>query len=88
MRCLPGILISALLLLSSASQAAERKFSIFGFDDIRIGNGVNVVLTSGKGPSARADGPSREILDRVSLPKNGKQLVVSVQPKSLDRNNL
>ena len=87
MRCLPGILISALLLLSSASQAAERKFSIFGFDDIRIGNGVNVVLTSGKGPSARADGPSREILDRVSLQKNGKQLVVSVQPKSLDRNN-
>ncbi|NCN84972.1 MAG: hypothetical protein GW808_02515 [Sphingomonadales bacterium] len=75
------------LLLSSAGQAAERKFSIFGFDDIRIGNGVDVVLTSGKGPSARAEGANREILDRVSLQKNGKQLVVSVRPKSLSRNN-
>lgn len=76
-----------LLLLSSAGHAAERKFSIFGFDDIRIGNGVDVVLTSGKGPSARADGATREILDRVSLQKNGKQLVVSVRRKSLDRDN-
>jgi len=76
-----------LLLLSSAGQAAERQFSIFGFDDIRIGNGVDVVLTSGKGPSARAEAATREILDRVSLQKNGKQLVVSVRRKSLDRNN-
>ncbi|NCP27720.1 MAG: hypothetical protein GW850_09795 [Sphingomonadales bacterium] len=87
MRFLPCLLISVALLLSSAGQAAERKFSIFGFDDIRIGNGVDVVLTSGKGPSARAEGANREILDRVSLQKNGKQLVVSVRPKSLSRNN-
>ena len=87
MRFLPVVLVSVSLLLSSAGQAAERKFSIFGFDDIRIGNGVDVVLTSGKGPSARAEGSNREILDRVSLQKNGKQLVVSVRPKSLDRNN-
>lgn len=87
MKILSSILISALLLLSSASQAAERKFSIFGFDDIRIGNGVNVVLTSGKGPSARAEGTTREILDRVSLQKSGKQLIVSVRPKSLDSSN-
>jgi hypothetical protein len=84
MRFLSTLPILALL-LSSASQAAERKFSIFGFDDIRIGNGVDVVLTSDKGPSARAEGATREILDRVSLQKNGKQLVVSVRPKSLDR---
>lgn len=87
MRILSSIMITAALLLSSAGQAAERKFSIFGFNDIRIGNGVDVVLTSGKGPSARAEGATREILDRVSLQKNGKQLVVSVRPKSLDRNN-
>lgn len=86
MRILSSIMITAALLLSSAGQAAERKFSIFGFNDIRIGNGVDVVLTSGKGPSARAEGADREILDRVSLQKNGKQLVVSVRPKSLDRN--
>jgi hypothetical protein len=75
-------LMSGILLLSSAAQAAERKFSLFGFEDIRIGNGVDVVLTSGKGPSARAEGETRELLDRVSLRKNGKQLIVSVQQKS------
>ena len=87
MRNFSLFLLSATLLLSSAAQAAERKFSIFGFDDIRIGNGVNVVLTSGKGPSARAEGETRELLDRVSLQKNGKQLTVSVQNKSLSGDN-
>ena len=84
MRALPALMLAVALLLSSTAQAAERKFSIFGFDDIRIGNGVDVVLTSGKGASARAEGESRELLDRVSLQKNGKQLIVSVQPKSLN----
>lgn len=87
MRFVLGFPILAMLLLSSPGDAAERKFSIFGFDDIRIGNGVDVVLTSGKGPSARAEGATREILDRVSLQRNGKQLVVSVRAKSLDRDH-
>ncbi|WP_417620510.1 GIN domain-containing protein [Parasphingorhabdus sp.] len=84
MRLLSASLLILSLLLSSTAQAAERKFSIFGFEDIRIGNGVDVVLTSGKSASARAEGDSRELLDRVSLQKNGKQLVVSVRPKSLN----
>ncbi|WP_417613695.1 GIN domain-containing protein [Parasphingorhabdus sp.] len=87
MRLLSISMLVAALLLPSAAHADERKFSIFGFDDIRIGNGVDVVLTSGKGPSARAEGANREILDRVALQRNGKQLVVSVRPKSLSRNN-
>ena len=85
MKIFPALLATALVMLSPPAEAAERKFSIFGFDDIRIGNGVDVVLTSGKGPSARAEGATRELLDRVSLQKNGKQLVVSVRPRSLDR---
>ena len=87
MRSLSIFLLTAALLLSSAAQAAERKFSIFGFDDIRIGNGLDVVLTSGKSPSAHAEGETRELLDRVSLQKNGKQLIVSVQRKSLNGDN-
>ena len=87
MRMISICLLSVTLLLSSAGQAAERKFSLFGFDDIRIGNRVDVTLTSGKGPSARAEGDTRELLDRVSLQKNGKQLVVSVRPKSLRGND-
>jgi hypothetical protein len=87
MRNISIFLMSTMLLLSSATQAAERKFSLFGFEDIRIGNGVDVVLTSGKGPTARAVGETRELLDRVSLQRNGKQLVVSVKPKSLGRDD-
>lgn len=84
MRFLSTMLLTIVLLIPVAADAAERQFSLFGFDDIRIGNGVNVILTSGKGPSARAEGESRELLDRVSLQRNGKQLVVSVRPKSLN----
>ncbi|NQV93718.1 MAG: DUF2807 domain-containing protein [Sphingomonadales bacterium] len=83
MRFFKIFMLTAALLLTSAAQAAERKFSLFSFDDIRISNGVDVVLTSGKGPSARAEGETRELLDRVSLQKNGKQLIVSIRPKSL-----
>lgn len=84
MRLASVALLTLALLLPAAAQAAERKFSIFGFEDIRIGNGVNVVLVSGKGPSARAEGETREILDRVSLQRNGKQLIVSLKRKSLN----
>ncbi|CAO1650160.1 GIN domain-containing protein [Parasphingorhabdus sp. NYA22] len=87
MRFLSIVLLAAALLLPAVAEAAERQFSLFGFDDIRIGNGVNVILTSGKGPSARAEGETRELLDRVSLQKNGKQLIVSVRPKSLNGDN-
>ena len=85
MRNIVIFLLSTMMLISSAAQAAERKFSLFGFEDIRIENGVDVVLTSGKGPSALAVGETRKLLDRVSLQKNGKQLIVSVKPKSLGR---
>ncbi|AMO70737.1 GIN domain-containing protein [Sphingorhabdus sp. M41] len=84
MRFFSLMLLTVVLLLPSMAQAAERKFSIFGFEDIRIGNGVDVMLTSGKGASARAEGETRELLDRVSLQKNGKQLIVSVRRKSLN----
>lgn len=87
MRKISIVLLSAIFLVSSAAEAAERKFSIFGFEDIRIGNGVDVVLTSGKGASARAEGETRELLDRVLLQKNGKQLIVSVRAKSLNGDN-
>ncbi len=67
--------------------AMERNFSIFGFEDIRVTGGVNVVITTGKGPSAKADAETREILDRVTLNKSGGQLVVSVKPKTTNDRN-
>ncbi|SIN61999.1 Putative auto-transporter adhesin, head GIN domain [Parasphingorhabdus marina DSM 22363] len=77
----------SLALIAAPASAAERKYSIFGFDKIRINNGVNVVITTGEGPAARADGQNREILDRVSLRKAGDQLTVSVKPLPGDSNN-
>ncbi len=83
-----GMIAGAMLAsLPVAAQAAERTFSIFGFEDIRINNGVDVVLTTGRGPSARAEGEDREILDRLSLQRNGKQLVVSVRQRNLGSDN-
>jgi len=80
------ILLAALIavLMIQPVGAAERKFSISGFDNIRVRGGVNVIIVTGKGPSAKAQGANRKILDRVSLEKSGDQLVVSVQPKSID----
>ena len=67
--------------------AAERNYSIFGFDDIRINNGINVVIVTGKGPSARAEADNREILDRVSFRRGGNQLTIAVKAKSSDASN-
>ncbi|VAW00457.1 hypothetical protein MNBD_ALPHA04-695 [hydrothermal vent metagenome] len=67
--------------------AMERNFSIFAFEDIRVTGGVNVIITTGKGPSAKADATTREILDRVNLHKSGSQLVVSVKPKTTNDRN-
>jgi len=79
------ILLAALIAAAvvQPAGAAERKFSISGFDNIRVRGGVNVIITTGKGPSAKAQGTTRKILDRVSLERNGDQLVVSMRPKSI-----
>lgn len=68
----------------SPAEAAERKYSISSFEDVRIIGNVNVFISTDKGVSARAEAASREILDRVLLRKNGSQLIVSIRPKAGD----
>lgn len=63
-------------------QAAERKFSISSFEDVRIIGSVNVFITTDRGISAKAEAANREILDRVTLRKSGSQLIISVKPKA------
>lgn len=70
----------ALITTAPTASAVERNYSIFGFNDIRIGNGVNVVITTGKGLRAHAEGGSHEQLDRLSFQQDGKQLVISLNP--------
>lgn len=62
-------------------QAAERKFSISSFEDVRIIGSVNVFISTDRGVSASAEAANREVLDRVSLRKSGSQLIISVKPK-------
>lgn len=69
------------------AQAAERKFSISGFEDVRIIGNINVSISTNRGISASAEAEDREVLDRVQLRKNGSQLIVSVQPKTSDTNH-
>ncbi len=68
--------------LVAPAQAAERKFSISSFEDVRVIGSVNVFITTDRGVSASAEASNREILDRVSLRKSGSQLIVSVKPKA------
>lgn len=75
-------LLLAFAALSGPVQAAERKFSISTFEDVRVIGSVDVFISTGKGPSAKAEARNREILDRISLRKNGRQLVVSVKANS------
>lgn len=62
--------------------AAERNFSIFGFEDVRIKGAIDVVITTGKGVSARAEAADRRILDRVNLRRSGSTLIVTVRPRT------
>lgn len=66
------------------AQAAERKFSISSFEDVRIIGNVNVFISTDRGISAKAEAANREILDRVLLRKSGSQLIISVKPKAGD----
>tara|TARA_R110000772_G_scaffold60429_14_gene136550 strand:+ start:5243 stop:5947 length:705 start_codon:yes stop_codon:yes gene_type:complete len=82
MKNLYVILLFIFAAISGTAQAAERKFSISSFEDVRIIGSVNVFISTGKGPSAKAEAQNREILDRISLRKNGSQLVVSVKSRT------
>ena len=75
---------TALILTAQTAQAAERKFTISSFEDIRIIGSVNVAISTNRGVSASATAANREILDRVLLRKSGSQLIVSMKPKTGD----
>lgn len=72
------IRLLALLLLAAAataSHAAERRFTITSFDRIRVEAPFDVILATGKTPSAKAEG-SVAALDTVDLRVEGRTLLV------------
>lgn len=71
------VILAALLIGGSAAPApaAERSFSITGFDRIRVEGPFRVKLTTGVAPFARASG-SAAAIDTVALEVQGRTLVV------------
>ena len=57
-----GLCAVALFLLPQSAQAEKRKLLIGGFQDIVIDGDMQVIITTGKGPSGNASG-DRHILD-------------------------
>lgn len=67
--------ITALGTLAPGVRAATRGYSVTSFDAIRVEAPVRVILVTGKGASARADGDA-DMLERLRLDGSGRLLTV------------
>jgi len=75
--------LRALILLGAAgcgasADAASRGYTITSFDAIRVEAPVNVVVATGMGPSARADG-DQHMLDRLKIDISGRLLSITME---------
>ena len=70
-------LILAGLAAASPATAGTRGYTITSFDSIRVDAPVSVILTTGQGPSARAEG-DQALLDRLHVDVSGRQLVIGM----------
>ncbi|WP_176595917.1 MULTISPECIES: GIN domain-containing protein [Sphingobium] len=64
--------------LAAPAGAATRGFTITSFDAIRVDAPVEVVITTGAGASARAEG-DQAVLDRLKLDVSGRLLAVTME---------
>jgi hypothetical protein len=67
------MLAAALLAASTSAQAAERRFTVSGFEKVQVEGPFQVTLTTGKGSNAVATG-SLQALDRVTVQVEGRTL--------------
>tara|TARA_R110000787_G_scaffold6861_4_gene23684 strand:+ start:4902 stop:5588 length:687 start_codon:yes stop_codon:yes gene_type:complete len=76
------LLIGLSLGLVLPAEAATRGYTITSFDAIRVDAPVTVVVTTGSGASARADG-DQAALDRLKVDVSGRLLIISMtRPRS------
>ena len=75
---LRALTLFTLAALNTPVQAANRNYTISSFDAIRIDGPVNVVLTTGTGVSARAEG-DQGALDRLRVELSGRVLSVTME---------
>ncbi len=72
------LLVPLLALMPGAALAAEgRTYTISSFDSLRVEAPVSVLLTTGRGSSARAEGP-RGTLDRLKVELSGRVLKIGL----------
>jgi hypothetical protein len=71
---LPAFLL-AVTMAGAQAQAAERGFTVTGFDRVRVDGPYKVRLTTGVAPFARASG-SASAIDGVSIAVQGQTLVI------------
>ncbi|HEX8443920.1 MAG TPA: DUF2807 domain-containing protein [Allosphingosinicella sp.] len=61
------------LLAATSAQAAERRFTVSGFEKVQVEGPFQVTLATGKGSNAVATG-SQQALDRISIQVEGRTL--------------
>ena len=71
--------VSAMLALAAPAVAAQRSFTVTGFDRIRVDGPFRVKLTTGVAPFAKATGSSGA-LNAVSVEVQGRTLIVRKNP--------
>ncbi|WHO40471.1 DUF2807 domain-containing protein [Sphingobium sp. AP49] len=71
------LMAAALLAGARPAGAATRGFTITSFDQIRVDAPVTVVITTGTGVSARADG-AQDALDRLHVDVSGRLAIISM----------
>lgn len=69
--------IAAALLAAPCAHAATRGYTITSFDAIRVDAPVTVILTTGTGASARAEG-DQALLDRLNITMSGRLLNIGL----------
>ena len=71
------IFLAALLAGSAPAGAATRGYTITSFDQIRVDAPVTVIITTGTGVSARAEGDQRA-LDRLRVDVSGRLAIIAM----------
>lgn len=80
-RHLPLAMLAAAVAAAAPASAADRTYSVTGFEQIRLQGPYKVRLTTGVAPYARASG-STQALDGISVEVNSQTLTVRRNPSA------
>jgi hypothetical protein len=78
---LPAFVLALAALAAAPAAAADRSFSVSGFDRVRVDGPFRVRVATGVSPFAKASG-KRAALDGVSIEVQGQTLIVRRNPGS------